>query len=98
MTKKLAKIAITETANQDLTAMLEKVNKDFTQGRVTKTNLLSWVVSNFHRSYFQKSIPKIQKENVDSIFQLKTILEKAKKAKRQGQEIHIQKYLSQYKA
>ena len=90
-------MAVTESANQDLTAMLEEVNKNFTQGKVTKTKLLSWIISDFYKSYFQKSISKIQKESVDSVSQLKSLLEKVRKAKRQGQEIDIQKYLSQYK-
>lgn len=94
MNKNLAKLAITETANQDLTAMLEKVNKDFSQGKITKIKLLSWVVSNFQKTYFQKSISKIQKENIDAVIQLENLLKKAKQAKRSGQSFDIGKTIS----
>ncbi len=97
MNKKLAKMAVTESANQDLTAMLEEVNKNFTQGKVTKTKLLSWIISDFYKSYFQKSISKIQKESVDSVSQLTDLLKKAKIAKKQGQQIDIHKYISKHK-
>ena len=82
--KNLAKVAISKESNEDLVLMLEKVNEDFQFGKVTKTKLLSWIVREFYKKHFKKSLSKIQKENTDTIMQLEVLLKKAKKAKKEG--------------
>lgn len=85
MKEKLAKVAITEKANETLTKMLEIINKD-SLTKIKKQNLLSWIVINYQKKHFSKSISKIKIETTDDLTKLKNLVFQIEKNKREGKE------------
>lgn len=80
----IAKVTISYAADNALNRMLAEVNKDFSGGRVTKHQLLSWFVLSQDGAPFQKAIEKIQREHFDHVAHLEHLLKRIKKARKQG--------------
>lgn len=90
----LSKISVTQNTHNQLKIMTQEVNKNFNQGDIKKPQLLYWIINNFHKKYFIKSIPQIQKENIDSVYQLEALLKKAKLAKKEGLNLNLKANLA----
>jgi len=85
-TQGTAKITVTKQAENLLEDMLRRINEGFDGGRVTRQDLVSWVLTYFHRECFPESIEAIRREHFDRIAYLEHVLKQAKAAKRGGAE------------
>ncbi len=83
MNTKLAKLNASAQAAATLERMLHAINLDFEGGKITKTQLLNWILIHFEKQ-FPSKIEQIRKENFDHLAQLESIVKKAKKAQRDG--------------
>lgn len=82
---KMDKVLVSMAADEDLEQMVREINAGFTGGRVTKTQLLSWLVQNFKSSYFQDRIEDIRKDHFDHLAHLKSVVKELEQAKKSGQ-------------
>lgn len=78
----IAKVTISYEADNALNRMLGEVNKDFTGGRITKHQLLSWFVTSQDGAPFQRAIEKVQREYFDHIAHMENLIKRIKKARR----------------
>ena len=62
-----AKAVLTSDADRDLALMVKKTNDGFTSGKLTKNQLLSWIVCSFRRKYFEREKEQIRAEHFDKI-------------------------------
>lgn len=90
----LSKISTTQNTHNQLKTMTQEVNKNFNQGEIKKLQLLDWIITNFHKKHFTKAIPQIQKDNIDTIYQLESLLKEAKLAKKEGRSLNLKTNLS----
>jgi hypothetical protein len=61
------KISISAEVNEILESMLLKVNDGFENGKITKQNLCSWLITTFETKFFERKIPSIRSAHVDPI-------------------------------
>lgn len=80
----IAKVTISYEADNALNRMLGEVNKDFTGGRITKHQLLSWFVTSQDGAPFQRAIEKVQREYFDHVAHMENLIKRIKKARKQG--------------
>lgn len=80
----IAKVTISSLADNALNRMLTEVNNNFTGGRITKHQLLSWFITSQDGAPFQRAIEKVQREHFDHVAHLENLLKRIKKARRQG--------------
>ena len=92
-----AKAILTGEADQDLAQMMKETNNGFTSGRLTKTQLLSWIVRSFRQKHFEKEMEQIRAEHFDKIAHLTSVIKAMKEAAAKGQEIEIDTLLSPLK-
>ena len=85
MEKKIAKFTGSLEMDQALDRMLQRTNDGFTGGRVTKHDLVSWVILNFEKDAFSESIDKISQDHFDQVTYLEAVLREAKRARKDGQ-------------
>jgi hypothetical protein len=74
----LSKIAITESADQALAEALKKVNQDFNGGRITKTDLASWFVSQGLAGLNAERIEEVRQAHFNQVIYLDAIVKKLK--------------------
>ncbi len=92
-----AKVHLTSEADKDLSQMVKETNDGFTSGRLTKTQMLSWIVRNFRRKHFEKEKEQIRAEHFDKIAHLTSVIKAMKEAEAQGKDIEIDELLSPLK-
>lgn len=83
-----AKIVITAAADQDLEEMKNIVNED-KASRVTKTELVSWIVSFFKSAYFSKHLQTIRADHFDEIAHMEEVIKKMKAARTAGGSVEV---------
>ena len=86
MEPKPAKIATSESSNDALERMLSKINDGYQGGRVSKVELVSWIVLHFEKSSFPDRIDDIRADHFDEMAYLESLLEQMKAASRTGQK------------
>jgi len=74
----LAKIAITESADKSLAEALKIVNQDFSGGRITKTDLASWFMSQGLASLNAERIEEVRQAHFNQVIYLDAIVKKLK--------------------
>lgn len=84
MNGKLSKIGATVEADRALDRMVQRVNENFTGGRVTKADLTSWIIDYFETHALESAIEKIQKDHFDQLTYLETIVREMKHARKNG--------------
>lgn len=89
----VAKILISAQADQHLEQMLREVNQDFSSGRVKKTQLASWILTNFFEKSFSKEIKRIRAAHFDRIAHLKALVKKLEAADGTDAEIELNRLL-----
>lgn len=89
-----AKAVLTSEADRDLAQMMKETNDGFSSGRVTKNQLLSWIVQSFRRKHFEKEMEQIRAEHFDKIAHLNSVIRAIKEATAKGQEIEMDELLS----
>lgn len=82
--EKLAKLNATLAADESLARMLVCVNSDFKGGKVTKTQLLSWILIHYEKT-LPSRIETIRKAHFDAVAHLESVLKDAKRAQKNGQ-------------
>ena len=82
--KQQQKIGIASDAEQALEEMFKLANHDFKSGRVTRPSLVSWIILNFHKAHFKKSLKKIRDDHFDQIAHLKSVVKEMEEAKKTG--------------
>ena len=80
----LRKAPLSVEADEGLIRMLEATNKEFHGGKVSKADLLSWLVLHFEKSSFATAREDIQKRYFDKVTYLSSVVDELKKAKRDG--------------
>ena len=77
-----SKLAASHDADQALESMLIKINDGFQGGKVTKGELLSWVLIRFQDRHLTSAIDEIRREHFDEIAYLQSVIKTARMAKR----------------
>jgi len=90
----LQKINIDREADADLETMLNALNDGFTSGRVTKTQLASWIIKAFRSKYFTSQIKKIRADHFDKIAHLKAVVKQMEEAKKSNADLKLDTLLS----
>lgn len=83
-----AKIVISSDADKDLEAMKDQVNEDVA-GKVTKSELASWIISFFKESYFPKHVQTIRGDHFDEIAHMEEVVKKMKAARDAGGSVEV---------
>jgi len=83
---KIAKTTMSLEAETHLNQMVGRSNENFTGGRVTKHDLLSWIVICFAEDYFEKNIERIHQDHFDRLTHIDNIVKRIKKARHKGVE------------
>ena len=78
----LAKIAVTTSADNELTQALDRVNHDFEGGRVTKTDLASWLIQRAASTLDAPAIEEVQRAHFNQVVYLESLVRKLKSAGR----------------
>lgn len=78
------KVQLSLEADQVLTDMKNETNEGFNDGHVTKNELLSWIVLEFQKAHFKKSLPKIRDDHFDEVIHLQQRIAKIKEARKKG--------------
>jgi glutaredoxin 2 len=78
---KIAKVTMSPKAEGLLNEMVTKTNDGFTGGKVTKHDLLSWVVTHFAENYFERNRERIQADHFDRLAHLDNLVKRIKKAR-----------------
>lgn len=74
----LAKIAITTTADEALSAALTRVNQGFKGGRITKTDMASWLVLQGAGALDESSIEEVRRAHFNQVVYLESLVKKLK--------------------
>ena len=78
----LSKIAVTSDSDAALTQALERVNKNNTGGRVTKTDLASWFFLKGAADLNDQSIEEIRMAHFNQVIYLESLIKKLKQTNR----------------
>lgn len=92
-----AKAVLTSEADRDLASMVKETNEGFSSGRVSKNQLLSWIVCHFRRKQFEKEKEQIRAEHFNKIAHLTSVIKAIREAEAQGKEIEMDELLSPLK-
>ncbi len=84
--EKIAKTTMSLQAETLLNQMVTKANHDFTGGRVTKHDMLSWIVTCFSENYFDRNLERIHQDHFDRLAHVDHLLKSIKKARSEGIE------------
>lgn len=78
----LAKIAITSLSDNELSGTLDRVNQDFEGGRVTKTDLASWLILRAVSTLDESGIEEVRKAHFNQVVYLESLVKKLKSSGR----------------
>ena len=92
-----AKANLTSEADRELASMVQETNDGFSSGKVTKNQLLSWIVQSFRRKHFEKEKEQIRAEHFDKIAHLTSVIKAIKEAEAKGVSVEIDDLLSPLK-
>lgn len=81
------KVPISKEAEEALQRMVTETNQGFSGGRVGKAEVLSWLVLHFEKSSFTGAKEDIRKAHFDKVAYLAAVLEKVKRAQRNGHPV-----------
>jgi len=80
----VAKLSSSVQADEALDRMVKVTNEGFTAGRLTKTEMLSWVVQYFEEHLFEKCMEKIREAHFDQVAYLKNVVKEMESARKAG--------------
>lgn len=81
---KIAKVTMSLEAETLLSQMVVKSNDGFTGGKVTKHDMLSWLVTCFSENYFERNVERIHQDHFDRVTHLDNLLKRVKRARHDG--------------
>lgn len=82
--KKIAKLTGSIEMDQALDRMAQAVNDGFAGGKVSRHDLVSWIVLYFEKEGFQRSVEKIRQDHFDQVMYLQSVLREARRAQKAG--------------
>ena len=85
MESKLAKLSATLDGEKALDRMVQNTNEGFSGGRITKTQLLSWILIYFDQISFADLRDTIQREHFDQMIFLESLVGEMKRARKAGE-------------
>lgn len=80
----IAKVTLSHEADSMLNKMLDTANQDFLGGRITKHDLLSWIVLRFEQSWFNRSLEQLRSQHFNEFAYLENLVKKAREARREN--------------
>ena len=75
---KIAKIAVSQSVDESLNSFLEIVNNNFEGGKITKTELASWIISKSTQNPTDSLIEEVRRDNFKQIAYLESLVRKLK--------------------
>ena len=81
-----AKISIMPEAEKLLEEMLNKTNNGFSGGRLTRQDLVTWIIQYFEKNCFTDCIEKLRQDHFDQVAYLEAALRKVKEERKAGAE------------
>ena len=91
------KIQLSSQAEQAVEEMWKLINEGFLSGRVTKRQLVAWIILDFQNKRFAASMKKIRDDHFDELAHLRSLVKQAEEAKRQGRDGDVKSLLSSVK-
>lgn len=82
--EKMDKVLISINADADLEQMTREINEGYTGGRVSKAQLLTWLVVYFRKNFFRECIDGIRIAHFDKLAHLKSVVKNLEQAKKSG--------------
>ena len=82
------------SADEMLGEMQKETNDGFESGKVSKTELLSWIVQHFRKSAFQKSKDQFRNDHFDEVAHLRSVIREIEAAKKQSREVDLSQLLA----
>ena len=86
MENSIAKIAITSLADEALAKSVEQINHGFDGGRVSKTDLASWLILNGVQDLTQQETDEIRRKHFNQVKYLESLVKKLKATGRESME------------
>jgi hypothetical protein len=83
------KCTITQVADTALEEMMNSTNENFSEGKVSKAALLSWIVLDFKARSFSKALPRLRQDHTDPVRALRAFAEQIERARREGKAISV---------
>ena len=80
----LAKIAISQSSDEALSRFLETVNDGFEGGKVTKTELASWMIEKVAQTQNDSVVDDIRSTHFDRVSYLESLVKNLKRAGRRA--------------
>lgn len=74
------RISIHTEAEKALLELLEKVHKNFDSGKISKSELVSWVLVHANKSYTGVEFQTLRSDHFDEIAALESLLKRSKEA------------------
>lgn len=74
----LIRVVISTESNQYIDDLAERVNEDFDAGKVSRSQILNWIVKRFAESAGDAEIQELRAAHFDRIAYLEAILKRAK--------------------
>jgi Fe-S cluster assembly ATPase SufC len=84
---KIAKFTGSVELEKAMDRMMATVNDGFSGGRVSRHDLVSWVVLYFEKSCFQECVDNIRQDHFDQVAYLESVLKQAKQARKAGTDV-----------
>ena len=84
---KIAKFTGSLELEKAMDRMVATVNDGFSGGRVSRHDLVSWVVLYFEKNYFQECLENIRQDHFDQVAYLESVLRQAKQARKAGADV-----------
>lgn len=78
--EEILRISISRTAEEALTAMVERVNDGFEAGKVNRTQIANWVLIQAREALTDAQIKDIRAEHLDEFAFFESLMRKAKKS------------------
>ena len=73
-------------AEKLLEEMLNKTNNGFSGGRLTRQDLVTWIIQYFEKNCFTDCIEKLRQDHFDQVAYLEAALRKVKEERKAGAE------------
>ena len=83
------RLAVTKEAEKALNDMMEKVNRGFEGGRISKLDMASWALIRLQSEMNEAMVQDVRSEHFDEVAALEAVLRKAKEQGRVSQELRL---------
>ena len=88
------KVAISVEADKYLEEMKNSVNEGYSSGKVTKSQLATWIIGQFWLNLTTKQIERVRADHFDEVAHLENVVERLKEARKTNASIPMQDLLA----